>query len=185
MPSATVRKGEEVEEVEWPISSINPVHNDYNDIAALAPGKILQSCSGEDIYLSKNSDTQPNFTIGRGRFLLVLPGLLSLRSNSVTPTASSSKENKDSQEEKKQTQPKTKTATTKEPSTTTQMFGTIKNLDTTNPSFNIPLPNGRMLTLQGRKVKCSSQFLVLTCTGNSNAKKKSEINKITTTSKKE
>jgi hypothetical protein len=64
----------------WPVSS-DPSNISTSQI--LNPGNILHKCSGRDIKLSKNSDTRPNLAAGRGRFLFVLPGLLSFKKPAV------------------------------------------------------------------------------------------------------
>ena len=136
----------------WPVTSNSQTSSKSQ---VLKPGNILHKCSGRDIKLSKNSDTRPNFTIGRGRFLFVLPGLLSLRKPFENIAKDKSQDSTAS----------TNGASASIGSTTSKLFtlGKVRNLETNQPILEIPLPNGQLLSFQGRKVQTTSRYLVLTC----------------------
>lgn len=104
----------------------------------LTPGNILQKCSGSDIKITKNCDAKPNLAIGRGRFLFILPGLLSL---------------------KQPTQEADKTLS----GSTLFTMGKIFGLDTKTPTMKIDLPSGAQMILKGKKISTTSRYLVLTC----------------------
>jgi len=182
--------------------------NDFSNESVqlgLPPGTMLQKCTGEDIQLSKNSDARPNFAMGRGRFLFVLPGMLSLRPAAPSPSTTTPLKSINGNAEKggtdeavscettikdlatdqankshdvvlkqEQSSGKPKTASSDStvenilsspvpPPSTLQSLGKVKNLKSSNPSLVIPLPNGQTLIFKGRKIPCTSRFLVLTC----------------------
>jgi hypothetical protein len=152
--------------------------NDNNDIIPLPPGPRLHACSGRDIQVSRGAMTRPNIDKGKGRFLIVLPGLLSLRSgvndsNSGRPSLSSvsDKNNNnintnDSMEAEHdafalQTDCATAVVNPTPPSPTT--IGRIDQLASDAPILKIPWQGSRTLCFPGRKVPTSSEFMVLTC----------------------
>ena len=61
---------------------------------ALRPGPVIQNCSGTDIQLARSAVSVASVTKEKGRYLLILPGLMSLKSQpqtiSSTTTTSSS-----------------------------------------------------------------------------------------------
>ncbi len=134
-----------------PITSVPPI---LSGNQVLRPGNILHKCSGSDIKLSKNSDTRPNFTIGRGRFLFVLPGLLSLRKPNGKPhNKPQSNTNEIGGENDSSASSVSKLFT----------MGKVRNLETDKPILEMPLPSGQMLSFQGQKIKTASRYLALTC----------------------
>jgi hypothetical protein len=50
------------------------------EYASLQPGPCLQACNGSDIQLVCGSSSRPNLAKGKGRYLIVLPGMMSLKS---------------------------------------------------------------------------------------------------------
>lgn len=120
-----------------PLSS-DPVPSNSISSTRLTPGNILQKCSGSDIKITKNCDAKPNLAIGRGRFLFILPGLLSL---------------------KQPTQDANKTLS----GSTLFTMGKIFGLDTKTPTMKIDLPSGAQMILKGKKISSTSRYLVLTC----------------------
>lgn len=158
----------------WPVSSHRIKENvkDPNIKLKLTPGSILKNCSGSDIKISKNSDAKP--TMGRGKYLFFLPGLLSLRQPSLSSSQPheqkeilddsivESQEHSNSQEEASQETKTTQSSTKKISPTTLMTLGKVTNLYTQNPILTIPLPNGQSLEFLGKKIKCASKYLMLT-----------------------
>lgn len=120
-----------------PLSS-DPVPSNSISSTRLTPGNLLQKCSGSDIKITKNCDAKPNLAIGRGRFLFILPGLLSLKqpAQDANKTLSGS---------------------------TLFTMGKIFGLDTKTPTMKIDLPSGAQMILKGKKISSTSRYLVLTC----------------------
>jgi len=129
----------------YPVASSIPTNASTAGITQLKPGTILHNCNGKDIRLTKNSDSKPNFIAGRGRFLFILPGLMSLRN----PAEGIEKDKAGNDK--------------KESSNTLKSMGRIRGLETNQPVLTIPLPNAQSLELKGRKIQCSSKYLVLNC----------------------
>lgn len=156
----------------WPVSSHRIKENVKDPNIKLTPGGILKNCSGSDIKISKNSDAKP--TMGRGKYLFFLPGLLSLRQPSLSSSQPheqketiddsivESQEHSISQEEASQETKTTQSSTKKISPTTLMTLGKVTNLYTQNPILTIPLPNGQNLTFLGKKIKCASKYLMLT-----------------------
>lgn len=149
----------------WPVSSQKIPSNQLRSY--LPPGNILKKCNGSDVTINKNSDAKP--TVGRGKYLFFLPGLLSLRQPSQPLQSSKELSQADTEIEKtdgSQEESKNgdvKDATVKKISSSTLMtLGTVSSLYTDHPKLSIPLPNGQTLQFKGRKLKCSSKHLVLT-----------------------
>jgi hypothetical protein len=63
---------------DWPVTSRPPIYPPT--ASALAPGSLLQNtCNGNDIHLARNAVTRPNLAKEKGKYLLILPGNLSLK----------------------------------------------------------------------------------------------------------
>lgn len=50
------------------------------EYASLQPGPCLQACNGSDIQMVRGASSRPNLAKGKGRYLIVLPGMMSLKS---------------------------------------------------------------------------------------------------------
>jgi hypothetical protein len=211
------KKQEEEEFVEpvpdgWPIASIRP-QKEYNlamelskndnekeeddeeeskQFAGLRPGKALQSCSGTDVQLSRGASARPNLSKGKGRFLIILPGNMSLTPQTAVaasaPFTPASKTN-DSESKNDSPQPTPIQTPSSDPllsdtATATPSnhnvfgiaanlprLGKIEKLGSDNPILRVPFPDddGRELIFRGRKISTSSRFMSLTCKGGKGA----------------
>eukprot|EP00978_Attheya_sp_CCMP212_P001682 scaffold3453_cov54-Attheya_sp.AAC.7 len=213
------KKQEEEEFVEpvpdgWPVASIRPQkeyslamelskndkekdddddeEEESKQFAGLRPGKALQSCSGTDVQLSRGASARPNLSKGKGRFLIILPGNMSLTpQTAVATSAPLTPANKTNDSESKHDSPQptpiptpssdpllsdTATAT---PSNSNVFsiaanlprLGKIEKLGSENPILRVPFPDddGRELIFRGRKISTSSRFMSLTCKGGKGA----------------
>lgn len=62
----------------WPVASRPPKLS--SDQSALRPGSLLQEvCSGQDIHINKQALLAPSIAREKGRYLLILPGVLSFK----------------------------------------------------------------------------------------------------------
>jgi hypothetical protein len=158
----------------FPVSSMNtsvPKSDDGKDKAVaktsnnnhLKPGDILHRCTGKDIKMMKNSDSRPNLTIGKGRFLFILPGLLSLR----YPKEKESKRWSKKQDANTNTNNNVNETVKGDDDIigglSLNSMGKIRGLTTTKPILIVPLPNGDTLRFEGRKIQSTSKFLVMNC----------------------
>jgi hypothetical protein len=145
-----------------------PPHQDEHHHANsfLKPGNILLKCSGSDIQLSKTAHVPPNFVTGRGRFLFLLPGLLSLQRPPPSPP------NEDHLNDG--TVNRTNDALVSlfsNSSSGMYTLGNIQKLDTEEPILELSLMGdgekhgygGKRLVFQGKKVKTCGRYLVLSC----------------------
>jgi hypothetical protein len=70
---------------DWPVSSYPVTYP--NDASALRPGSLLQhKCSGRDIHLPRSAVTAPNIDKEKGKFLLILPGVMSFHKKPPSAT---------------------------------------------------------------------------------------------------
>ena len=75
---------------DWPVSSQQPTYNPA-DASALCPGSLLQhKCSGRDIHLPRSAVTAPNIDKEKGKFLLILPGMMSFHKKKPPPSTTTS-----------------------------------------------------------------------------------------------
>jgi hypothetical protein len=170
----------------WPVAS---TQTPLEVSQLLKPGNILHKCNGRDIKLSKNSDSKPNLATGRGRFLFVLPGSLSLKKPFEKGEEGSKHDNPDSnnldtdvctgmdvdtpQHDAKMATavkssyqpPGSSPAAVKPASSTSTLFtmGKVRHLETDHPKLEIELPTGQLLVFRGTKVSTTSRYLVLSC----------------------
>jgi hypothetical protein len=63
---------------DWPVQS-TPVEDFGEDATAYQPGSLVQACSGTDITLARTAVVAPHVGKQKGKFLLILPGMLSLK----------------------------------------------------------------------------------------------------------
>jgi hypothetical protein len=185
----SVDRHDHFNEGSWPVTRSEEFHQ--HD-AILAPGPTLQQCTGADIILSKGATMKPNLQKGKGRFLIILPGMLSWKPLAKTI------------DHKTTTTPTTSTTTTTTTATTSgdtytpnlsptlesppsqpsppsppsqpspvihtsvnippkHILGTLSGLSTDTPKLTIPLPNSQNLVFSGRKVESSSRYMMLSC----------------------
>jgi hypothetical protein len=170
----------------WPVAS---TQTPLEVSQLLKPGNILHKCNGRDIKLSKNSDSKPNLATGRGRFLFILPGSLSLKKPFEKGEEGSKHDNPDSNNldtdvgtgmdtdtpqhdakmataVKSSSQPPgSSPAAVKPASSTSTLFtmGKVRHLETDHPKLEIELPTGQLLVFRGTKVSTTSRYLVLSC----------------------
>jgi hypothetical protein len=161
--------------------------------AALRPGPLLQGCSGKDIQLSRNAVSGTNVAKEKGRYLLFLPGLLSLKNpppTVATAAATSTTKAKDADEDnsdtsmdndehEKDTEKKDSLAIATTASALPTL-GRLEQLSTATPLLKVPFLTSdaavaigdtannhtfmeRMLCFPGTKVDTSSKFMMLTC----------------------
>ena len=62
---------------DWPVHS-RPV-GVPPEASALRPGSLLEACSGQDIHLARTAVVAPNISKEKGRYLLLLPGILNIK----------------------------------------------------------------------------------------------------------
>ena len=153
----------------WPVTSKEELHR-HDTI--LVPGPTLQQCTGADIILAKGATMKPNLQKGKGRFLIVLPGMLSWKplaktfDNKTTTTTTTSADththNLSPTPESPPSQPSTDIHTSANvPSK--HILGTLSGLSTDTPTLTIPLPNSQQLVFSGRIVESSSRYMMLSC----------------------
>jgi hypothetical protein len=63
---------------DWPVQSA-PVEDFGEDATAYQPGSLVQACSGTDITLARTAVVAPHVGKQKGKYLLILPGMLSLK----------------------------------------------------------------------------------------------------------
>jgi hypothetical protein len=63
---------------DWPVQSA-PVEDFSEDASAYQPGSLVQACSGTDITLARTAVVAPHVGKQKGKYLLILPGMLSLK----------------------------------------------------------------------------------------------------------
>lgn len=162
----------------WPVTTQEPF--DLVTEEGLAPGSALMACSGSDVILSKTASAAPNLAKQKGRYVILLPGILSLRGKEAAAAVKG--EGKGGDEEDGDTKPAAietlrssddaatavkssdeaaATKPTKDEKPQKQMMGRIEGLATDTPLLKIPYPNGGMLTCKGQKVDSSSRFMML------------------------
>mmetsp|Transcript_25261 Transcript_25261/g.37296 ORF Transcript_25261/g.37296 Transcript_25261/m.37296 type:complete len:581 (-) Transcript_25261:76-1818(-) len=148
----------------WPMTNEDPL--DLVTEPGLTPGAALLSCTGSDIQLSKGASTRPNAAKQKGRYVFMLPGIMSFRSQHAKDkkheaTSESENRNADGMKEagrnndNKELNPSVKLANT------TSVLGRIKGLTSGRPTISIPFPNGGTLTLKGQHIETSSRFMML------------------------
>jgi hypothetical protein len=65
---------------DWPVRTSPPNTNNAVNASAIAPGSLLlQQCTGTDIQLARASQDEPNLAKEKGRYLIILPGILSFK----------------------------------------------------------------------------------------------------------
>jgi hypothetical protein len=155
---------------DWPVTSRPPIYPPT--ASALAPGSLLQhTCSGNDIHLARNAVARPNLAKERGKYLLILPGNLSLKklanndnkrslSQSSIGLAEASSNIGISQTTNTGLSQSSVDATKKVPP---PILGTIQDLNTDHPKFVIPFPEGKTLVFPGKKVETTSKYMILSC----------------------
>jgi hypothetical protein len=155
----------------WPVTHTEDFHS--QDVI-LAPGPTLQQCSGADVMLSKGASLKPNVAKGKGRFLIVLPGTLSIKAQKkdsklpdadvaaadtvIDPTQDT--EVSSCSPEEPASDALAVEAAKPNPK---HVFGTISGLTTDTPKLTITLPNSQQLIFMGRKMETSSRFMMLSC----------------------
>ena len=180
---------------DWPVSSRRQVFP--MNASALAPGTLLQNhCNGQDIHLARNAVGRPNLTKEKGKYLIILPGNLSLKSAATATTTatknnviknnntnSNDNENDDDEEENNnnnnnkqqqdlsQSSNKSNSNTTTTTTTTTTSFGKINDLDTDNPKLVVPFSSSstnKLLIFPGKKIELTTKYIMLSCSTKKN-----------------
>jgi hypothetical protein len=194
------KKDEEVEQVTvqktidfgdaWPVTSEEDFFEQAVDDAVLPPGPILQNCSGADIQLARAATVRPNLAKGKGRYLMLLPGLLSFKNQSDKNKATPTNGNKETEATTPGNQSKDTTASTPvaapdastpiegdDTSKTSQavtpksaasakppptILGKLHGLGTETPKLVIP--HGKaLIEFPGKMVETTSRFMHLHC----------------------
>ena len=55
--------------------NVQQVQDELLELPALAPGDCLKACNGSDIQLAQGTLAHPYLAKGRGRYLIILPGM--------------------------------------------------------------------------------------------------------------
>lgn len=160
----------------------------------LRPGSCLSACSGCDVQLARGATARPNLSKGKGRFLFVMPGQLSLsrpqtglaasslstpaKNDTVNATTNTpvgkgvaNVENEDSTPARKSAETDVPAAalpspsTVKVPAAVPSTLGSVENLDSESPVLRVPFSDGRVLCFNGKKVDATSKFMALSCKG--------------------
>lgn len=146
---------------DWPVTSRPPIFPPT--ASALAPGNLLQhTCSGNDIHLARNAVARPSLAKEKGKYLLILPGNLSLKklaSDKKKGSLSQASNNGLSQNTVGLSQ--SSGDATKKAAVPT--LGTVQDLNTDYPKFVIPFPDGRTLVFPGKIVETTSKYIMLSC----------------------
>jgi hypothetical protein len=136
----------------------------------------LEACNGSDIQLARGASTRPNLAKGRGRYLIILPGIMSLKSRSkqIKPErendskAAVAKAKQNDEDDEEETKPmgdngdkKPATRNPFQPRVT--MLGKIQEIESNAPIMKVPFDDGRSLVFQGKKVDTSSKYMILNC----------------------
>jgi hypothetical protein len=82
---------------DWPIQSA-PIEDFGEDATAYQPGSLVQACSGTDITLARTAVVAPHVGKQKGKYLLILPGMLSLKQSVASIQLQSSKESSTTEE---------------------------------------------------------------------------------------
>lgn len=150
----------------WPVTTQEPY--DLVTELGLPPGPALLACSGSDIVLSRGASAKPSVAKQKGRYVIMLPGILSLRPKSKeSADAGADKTGEDEDERDGTTDGATDelqadVATKSKALITSTLLGRMEGLSTDTPVLKIPYPNGGCLTFQGHKVNDStSRFMML------------------------
>lgn len=150
----------------WPVTTQEPY--DLVTELGLPPGPALLACSGSDIVLSRGASAKPSVAKQKGRYVIMLPGILSLRPKSKeSPDAGADKTGEDADDRDGTTDGATDelqadVATKSKATITSTLLGRMEGLSTDTPVLKIPYPNGGCLTFQGHKVNDStSRFMML------------------------
>lgn len=155
---------------DWPVASRPPVYPP--NASALAPGSLLQhNCSGQDIHLAKSAVTRPNLAKEKGKYLIIFPGNLGLK---TIAKATDEKNDNDDNNEVQIKGPKSQSTVdgenlTKKSSVPT--LGQMQDLSTDHPKLVVPFPGGKSLIFPGKKVESMSKYIMLSCS----TKKKGSI----------
>lgn len=184
---------------DWPVASRPPTLAASD--SALRPGSLLQQvCNGQDIHLNKQALVPPSLAKEKGRYLLILPGTLNLKSIqqqvsgdlatndnlSEPPSQDDNDEDVDNnnnynddqedEEDEEKVSSSQPTANTVKPTTILPQLGKVVGLSTATPKLRIAFPDcGKSLVFPGTKVPTSSKFMWLNC---SNRKKGSVACKV-------
>jgi hypothetical protein len=156
---------------EWPVASRLPEYGDD----ALAPGLLLkQNCNGQDIHLARNAVQKPNLVKEKGKFLLILPGNLSLKSFTESSKASQLSQVSLSQnsvglgqtsiglsQEMNESVPSSQPLFTLKKVLPT--LGRLTNLSTDQPKLVLKFSSTKSLVFPGKKVSTSSKYMMLSC----------------------
>lgn len=152
----------------WPVTTQEPF--DLVTEHGLAPGSALLACSGSDIVLSRGASAKPNAAKQKGRYIIMLPGILSLRPKSKESGDNGTDKIGDDEDEEDGAKNgvictddlQVDVATKSKTPITNLSLGRIEGLTTDTPVLKIPYPNGGCLTFQGHKVNdSSSRFMML------------------------
>jgi hypothetical protein len=141
----------------------------------LSPGPSLIACSGSDISLSRNASVVPNPNKQRGRYIIILPGILSLlpqTSKDITTEDFCGNDKSFLDGESKLVDQEIQNLSVDSngddvnsrkdspKASKNTILGRIEGLATDKPTLVIPHPNGGSLIFQGYKVKESSSSLL-------------------------
>jgi hypothetical protein len=147
-------------------------------LPALETGTVLEACNGSDIQLARGASARPNLAKGRGRYLIILPGIMSFKSRSkqIKPipendskaeaAVGKAKQNdEDDEEETKSVEDNgdKKPAARNPFQPRVTMLGKIQEIESEAPIMKVPFDDGRSLVFQGKKVDTSSKYMILNC----------------------
>jgi hypothetical protein len=163
------------------------ITQDEQEYATLQPGPCLQACNGSDVQLARGASSRPNLAKGKGRYLIILPGIMSLKprakatktpAKDATQDASQGGTDDFPETERPDAEQAKPIATSLDPVDDTQdekskrpppakgvTLGKIENLQTDNPVLKVPFEDGRTMVFHGKKIDSSSKFMMLHCKG--------------------
>lgn len=165
---------------DWPVTSRPPSFQSTD--SALRPGSLLQEvCNGQDIHLNKQAVQAPSLAKEKGRFLIILPGNVCLKSlkNSSTNSSQDNESSGDNDILATQTSNDVEEeggdgAAAKTSKEALPQLGKIQGLGTNNPKLVVSFPGKseqKSLVFPGAKVNTLSKYMWLNCS----AKKKGTV----------
>lgn len=159
-------------------------NDDLMELPALSTGQVLEACNGSDIQLARGASSLPNLAKGRGRYLVILPGMLSLKTQKKKTTPPDKNDNDDDKSAAKEEtasetagendvkqaavmSDKKTPANKRKPFTARVMaFGKMEAIETAHPLLKVPFGDGRTMVLKGKKMETCSKFMMMNCKAN-------------------
>jgi hypothetical protein len=108
----------------------------------------------------------PSLAKEKGRYLIILPGMLSFKKLPQQSSIETTGTNKDSNEDdngndNNEEDPETNPSNDKK--SVPQSLGKMVDLSTEHPSLRVPFPSGKTLVFPGKKVETTSKYILLSC----------------------